>query len=77
MNVSVSELKNTVEFNSPQYDELLSKTLPMKKKSKTWGRRSEVSQLKAIVMKNATRIIQLQTELNEAGQYNHLPNLKI
>lgn len=75
MKVSVSELKNAVEFNSAQYDELLSKTSTNEKEIKAL--KSEVSQLRTTVTENATRVVQLQLEVNEAEQYNRLPNLEI
>ncbi|CAN7950357.1 unnamed protein product [Ixodes hexagonus] len=75
LKATVNELKESVDFNSAQYDTLLQKTTT--NETEVRELRKEVSQLRATVSENATRIIQLQTELNETEQYSRLSNLEI
>ncbi|CAN7940022.1 unnamed protein product [Ixodes pacificus] len=74
MKATVNELKTSVEFNSGQYDQLL---VEMTSKKEINDLKAEMTQLKNVVSENAACISHLQVELNDAGQYNRLPNLEI
>ncbi|KAG0434037.1 hypothetical protein HPB47_019394 [Ixodes persulcatus] len=75
MKATVNELKTSVEFNSGQYDQLLVEMTTSKKEIKDL--KAEMTQLKNVVSENAACISHLQVELNDAEQYNRLPNLEI
>lgn len=75
LRVTVNELKESVEFNSAQYDTLLKTTNANETEVKEL--RTEVSQLRTTVTENAGCIEQLQAELNDSVQYSRLPNLEI
>lgn len=75
LRVTVNELKESVEFNSAQYDTLLKKTTTNETGVKEL--RVEVSVLRTTISENAAHIVQLQAELNETEQHSRLPNLEI
>ncbi|KAG0424917.1 hypothetical protein HPB47_027885 [Ixodes persulcatus] len=75
MKATVNELKTSVEFNSGQYDQLLVEMTTSKKEIKDL--KAEMTQLKNVVSQNAACISHLQLKLNDAEQYNRLPNLEI
>ncbi|CAN7999519.1 unnamed protein product [Ixodes pacificus] len=75
MKATVNELKTSVEFNSGQYDQLLVEMTTSKKEINDL--KAEMTQLKNVVSENAACISHLQVELNDAEQYNRLPNLEI
>ncbi|XP_040070848.1 uncharacterized protein LOC120843521 [Ixodes scapularis] len=75
LRVTVNELKESVEFNSAQYETLLKKTTTNETGVKEL--RVEVSLLRTTISENADSILQLQAELNETEQHSRLPNLEI
>ncbi|KAM7296707.1 uncharacterized protein ISCGN_021864 [Ixodes scapularis] len=75
LKVTVEELKSSVEFTSRQYDELLAELTTNKRETKDL--RTEVTELKNTISEHAAHIGRLQLDLNEAEQYNRLPNLEV
>lgn len=72
---TVSEVQTAVEFLSKKYDTVLSNVTANDKKLKEL--QGETASLKATVMEQCSVIKHLQSEMNEAEQYNRLQNLEI